>query len=171
MSKLTKHIAFAFPNWKNRVFLLSYDDAHQSDRRIVKIFNENNLKATFHVNSHLLDDVDVRLNSTDLLEVYAGHEIACHGARHVEHSIIPQEVLISELIENRKMLEEITKRPVRGLSYPFGTYSKNIARTAENLGFAYGRGIETDQSMVVPDNFFSTSFFHGYQLHHQDLTL
>jgi peptidoglycan/xylan/chitin deacetylase (PgdA/CDA1 family) len=159
MSSLSKHIAFAFPQWKNRSFLLSYDDGHQSDRKIVDIFNQNNLKATFHINSHLLDDCDYRLNGADLPALYAGHEISCHGARHAELNILPKEILISELLENRKMLEGLFQKPVRGFSYPCGAYSLELAKTIENLGFAYARGIETDQSMVVPDNFFTTSLF------------
>ncbi len=159
MGKLTNRISFAFPEWKNRTFILSYDDGHQSDKKIVKIFNENNLKATFHINSHLLDDVEQRLNTSDLEELYAGHELACHGASHLELNILPQEIIISELLENRKMLEDITKKPVRGFSYPCGAYSKSLEKIIETLGFAYARGIEKDQSMCVPDNFYSTSFY------------
>ena len=42
-----------FPGGKHKVLTLSYDDGKIEDRRLVKIFNQYHIKATFNLNSGL----------------------------------------------------------------------------------------------------------------------
>lgn len=43
-----------FPGGKFKVLTFSYDDGKIEDRRLVKLFNKFNLKATFNLNTVLL---------------------------------------------------------------------------------------------------------------------
>ncbi len=40
-----------FPDNKYKALTFSYDDGVEQDRRLVKLFNQYNLKATFNLNS------------------------------------------------------------------------------------------------------------------------
>ena len=152
-------LSFCYPGGRNRALLVSMDDGPQSDRRLVDLLNRQGLKGTFHLNTRQDIDESVSLPWKDFAVVYDGHEIACHGARHLEMSLLPREVLLGELLENRRALEELVQRPVRGLSYPFGTHSNEVMDAVRALGFAYARGIEPDQSMLPPTNHFTRSRF------------
>ena len=44
-----------YPQWKDRAVTFSYDDGQVFDRSLVDIFNEYDLKSTFHLNSGTLD--------------------------------------------------------------------------------------------------------------------
>ena len=44
-----------FPGGKFKVLTFSYDDGKIEDRRLVKLFNKFNLKATFNLNTGIID--------------------------------------------------------------------------------------------------------------------
>ena len=44
-----------FPGSKFKVLTFSYDDGKIEDRRLVKLFNKFNLKATFNLNTGIID--------------------------------------------------------------------------------------------------------------------
>ena len=46
---------FTFPEGKDKALTFSYDDGNIADKRLVSIFNNYGLKATFHLNSGMLD--------------------------------------------------------------------------------------------------------------------
>ena len=57
------------------------------------------------------------------------------------------------ILEDRKRLEELAGYPVRGMSYPFGDYSEELARTIAYLGIEYSRTVYSHGSFRLPDNF------------------
>lgn len=147
---------FTFPNGKQKALTFSYDDNQIFDRRLVDIFNKNNLKSTFHVNAGTLDittDKDFFISSDELASLYSGHEVSCHGFTHPFFSHTSQQQIVSQLWEERKVLEGLTGYPVRGMSYPYGDFSQRIIDSARIAGIEYSRTVENTNYFNLPEDF------------------
>ncbi len=141
-----------YPNGLKKALTFSYDDGMVFDRRLVGIFDKYGLKATFHLNSGNLDH-DGYVTKKEVGDLYKNHEVACHTVHHVYMAQIPNDQLISEILNDRKSLEELVGYPVRGMSYPFGEYSENIIRTLGVLGIEYSRTVQSHGGFMAPCDF------------------
>lgn len=141
-----------YPQWKEKALTFSYDDGQIYDRRLVELFNRYGLKATFHLNSGILD-TDGFVTKAELSKLYVGHEIACHGVRHEYPTHLAQERLVQEFYQDRLTLEQCTGAIIRGCSYAFGEYDDNVVDTLRRLGFAYSRTVESTGGFKVPADF------------------
>lgn len=155
MLKLKKY----FPEGKRKAFTLSYDDGVTQDRRLVEIFNKNNLKATFNLNSGLqgdhgsfvINDLQIkRLNKEEIVDLYKGHEIALHGLTHLSLTEIDKDIFHKEIIEDKSNHEKIFLYPIRGMAYPNGVYNKDIIRELRSLGVIYSRTVNNHGSFILP---------------------
>lgn len=137
---------------------MSYDDGRDSDERLVGIFNKYGIKGTFHLNSGRADDNHYRKFSriplTDVSRVYAGHEVACHTVSHPTLARCPIEQTAMQILEDRRALERAARYPVRGLSYPNGSYSKEIAELLPKLGIEYSRESGETHDFAMPEDFY-----------------
>ena len=79
-----------FPQGKRKAFTLSYDDGITQDRRLVELFNEYHVKATFNLNPGLFgrkgtvaagkkEVPHVKVDAQEAAVLYKGHETAAHG--------------------------------------------------------------------------------------------
>lgn len=141
-----------YPEWKAKAVTFSYDDGQVFDRRLVEIFNRYDLKATFHLNSGILDQEGF-VATKELGRLYEGHEIACHGVRHEFPTHLSQEHLIQEFLGDRQALENASGRIVRGCSYAFGEYDDRVVETLKSLGIAYSRTVESTGNFSLPRDF------------------
>lgn len=141
-----------FPNGKRKALTFSYDDGQIHDRRLVDIFNKYGLKATFHLNSGTLDTPGF-VTSQELTTLYAEHEIACHGVKHLWPRHLSAEELVREIWEDRMALESKTGRIIKGMSYAFGEYSEQVIATAKSLGILYSRTVNSIQGFNAPADF------------------
>lgn len=140
-----------FPGGKHKVVTLSYDDGKQDDRRLIAIFNQYGLKGTFHLNFGLMDQ-EIRINREEIKELYQGHEVAAHTMTHPTIARCPLVNVVNEVLEDRKGLESLVGYPVRGLSYPNGSFSKEIEAMLPGLGIRYSRTVGSTQSFGFPEN-------------------
>ena len=104
---------------------MSYDDGKLEDRQLISIFNKHGIKGTFHINSGMFAQ-EIRIKPDEFSTLYKGHEIACHTLTHPTIARCPLSEVIREIGDDRANLEKITHHPVQGLSYPNGSYSKDI---------------------------------------------
>ena len=157
MTKILK----LFPGANKKAFTLSYDDGITQDRKLLEIFNRYNLKATFNLNSGIqgeegsftINDINIRrLNKEEIASLYEGHEIAIHGLTHLSLPDIPKELIVREVLEDKKNHEELLGHPVRGLAYPYGTYNEEVFKVINSLGVAYGRTVNNHRSFSLPTN-------------------
>jgi peptidoglycan/xylan/chitin deacetylase (PgdA/CDA1 family) len=144
-----KTIYTCFPNGKFKALTMSYDDGNQTDRRIVGIFNRHGIKGAFHLNGGLLDRPG-RIPREEIASLYAGHEVAAHTFTHPTISRCPLPMVAQEIIEDRKVLESLTGRPVRGLSYPNGSHSPEIRVMLPAMGIAYARVTGSSGDFQLP---------------------
>ncbi len=159
----------AFPGWRRKALTFSYDDAHGADRHLVAILNRYGLKGTFNLNTHgrpetVPPDVErddagrprCSVAKDEWRTLYAGHEIALHGARHETFSCIPWPFVLEDVYRNKQILEAELGQPVRGFAYPCGISSKTVAgdRILRALDVAYGRvTAPSERRFALPDDF------------------
>lgn len=147
------NILKCFPEGKFKVLTLSYDDGKAADRRLVEIFNNNGIKGTFHINSGMLGEGD-RIPAEEVKSLYAGHEVAAHTLTHPTIARCPKEQIIAQILEDRKNLEKLVGYTVRGLSYPNGSYNKQIKDVLPHLGIEYSRVVGSTMGFGLPEDLF-----------------
>ena len=141
-----------YPEGRNKALTFSYDDGQVYDRQLVRIFNQFQLKSTFHLNSGNLN-TDGYVTGEEVPTLYEGHEVACHGVHHAYFTHLSKEQLVNEVLNDRKALEELVGYPVRGLSYPFGEYSEEVIRALEVIGIEYSRTVQSHGRFELPGRF------------------
>ncbi|URZ04887.1 polysaccharide deacetylase family protein [Clostridium felsineum] len=148
MNKIFK----CFPDGKFKVLTMSYDDGKLPDRKLVSIFNKYGIKGTFHINSGLIGDEN-RLKCDEIKTLYIGHEVSSHTLTHPTIARCPMEQVTKEILMDRENLEEIVGYPVRGLSYPNGSYNDSIKKLLKPLGIEYSRIVGNSDSFDLPSDF------------------
>lgn len=148
-----------FPAGKRIAVTTSFDDGHTFDRRIVEAFNAWGLKATFNLNSGKLQRTGkpaveqgnrTNLDVSEVAELFRGHEVAIHTVTHPWLERLDESQIATEVLEDRKALEDIVGYPVRGMAYPFGTYDARVIQTLRGLGIVYSRTVENFAQCFPP---------------------
>ena len=140
-----------FPGGKHKALTMSYDDGQIHDRRLVEIFNRYGIKGTFHLNSGFLG-LEGRVAPEEIPSLYAGHEVACHTVTHPTIARCPLPEVAREVLDDRKALEPYTGYPVRGLSYPNGSVSREIEELLPACGIRYSRIVGSSGNFALPEN-------------------
>jgi peptidoglycan/xylan/chitin deacetylase (PgdA/CDA1 family) len=147
------NITYSFyPEGRKKALTMSYDDGQIYDRRLVEIFNTYGIKGTFHLNAGVLDQ-DPFVSSREVFALYSGHEVSAHSFTHPYLTMMPDEMIAYEILEDRRKLEELTGCLVRGMSYPFGAYSERLLRLLPGLGIEYSRIVQSHGGFHIPDDF------------------
>ena len=145
---------------KERCVTFSYDDGRIEDRRQVELFNKYGIKATFHLNNpgfekyfpHFLKDPEF-VSPDEYKSLYEGHEVSCHGEQHSFMYYTPDEYIRREIRENRRFLESKVGYPVRGMSYPFGSFDDRVIEACRAEGMEYARTASSSMSFGIPSDF------------------
>ena len=146
------NIACRFPGGKSKALTLSYDDGRIEDRKMVEIINRYGIKATFHINSGLLDKEGF-IRSDEVKDLFDGHEISLHTLNHPFLTNIPTEQIIREVQDDRRNLEALAGYPIKGMSYPFGVYNDKIVDIFKTLGIVYSRTVHSTGTFDLPGDF------------------
>jgi peptidoglycan/xylan/chitin deacetylase (PgdA/CDA1 family) len=137
-----------FPGGKRIAVTTSFDDGHTFDRKIVEAFNQWGLKATFNLNSGKLQRAGTpaveqgdrtSLDASEIADLYRGHEVAIHTVTHPWLDRLDPSQIATEVLEDRKALEDLVGYPVRGMAYPFGSYNPSVIEVLRSLGIVYSR--------------------------------
>ena len=152
MMNQLKRIYTCFPGGKHKVLTMSYDDGKLEDRRLIEIFNHYGIKGTFHLNSGLMDDEN-RIKPEEWKELYRGHEVSCHTVLHPTIARCPLPQVALQVLEDRRALERAAGCPVRGMSYPNGSYTQEIVDMLPGLGIEYCRVVGSTDDFNMPENF------------------
>ncbi len=150
-----------FPRGLAKAITLSYDDGNEQDVQLVETLDRYGLKCTFNLNTGLMPEVrpvwregklNRRLTPTAVKELYgnSAHEIALHSSTHVWLEAIPSAYAMKEILDNKQALETLFERPVRGLAYPFGTYSDEVVDILKSCGVVYARTVKDTKTFELP---------------------
>jgi peptidoglycan-N-acetylglucosamine deacetylase len=150
-------IKFSWPSGKEGAFTTSWDDGEVHDRRLVKILDQHGIKGTWNLNSGLLFQEHqgdaYRLNTSEIRQLFQNHEVACHTLTHPFLDKQPEAVVLHEILEDRRILEDIMGYPIKGVAIPFGSYDQRILRLIEQCGIVYSRTTNSHFSFKLPSNF------------------
>ena len=145
-------IEMLFPEGKSKALILSFDDGTSADRKLVKLMNEYGLKGTFHLNSNKLDTKGY-LTKNEIKTLFTGHEVSVHSANHPGLTNLPKLDIVYEVVEDRKELERLTGKTVRGMAYPFGSYDDKVVEAITGLGIEYARTVGDSYNFSIPKDF------------------
>lgn len=141
-----------YPGGLRRVVSFSYDDGSENDARFIALLNRYGVKGSFHLNGkNYIGKSKEELAAVRAL--YAGHEISCHTVSHGWPSRMPPASLAREVLEDRRILEEIAGYPVTGMSYPSGSYSKEVTDVLRACGIVYARTTGDTHRFALPEDF------------------
>lgn len=150
-----------YPDFKAKAVTLSYDDGIEQDERLIDIFNRHNLKAAFNINTGLMapegtvyptDQLHRRLPESKVRSIYnnGGHELALHSLHHKYMDELNECELIYEIAEDKKNLERLTGKIIRGFACPYGRSSEKVKKALEQLNVVYARGVGSTMSFALP---------------------
>ena len=153
-----------FPEGRKKAVTFSYDDAVTQDVRLLAMMNQYGLKGTFNINTGLLGKKSLHVQNgktvthdkllpEQIATVYEGHELAVHGLTHLDLALAGAAAAAYEIVADRKNIEEITKAPVCGMAYPFGTYTEDLLATVKGCGMEYSRTVKSTGMFGLPEDF------------------
>ena len=146
---------------KAKVLTLSYDDGVVQDIRFIKILDAHGIKATFNINTGMYlpedavrDVFDGRLKLSEAQSLYknGAHEVAVHTLTHPFLQKLRTEKVITEVLEDRKNIEEQYGVLARGMAYPYGKYNDEVVSLLEKCGICYARTTKATEGFGFPEN-------------------
>lgn len=146
-----------FPGGKRRAMTFSYDDGILADLRLIELMKKYGVKGTFNINTHHYEngnEPDNRLTKAQIKAIADDprFEIACHGHRHPYYTYLPITTVTDDILENRKIVEEITGQIITGFAYPYGPYNKVSEQAIESVAIAYARTVKATNEFDLPEN-------------------
>ncbi|WP_261800348.1 polysaccharide deacetylase family protein [Paenibacillus sp. PAMC21692] len=146
----TRKIKFdRFPNGSQKAVVFSFDDGREHDRRLVEMMNRYGLKGTFHLNSGFFGR-DGYIQAEEVRALFEGHEVSAHTVTHPFLEQSPTDQVAEEILTDRAALESLVGYPVRGMSYPFGTYNDRVVDMLPALGIENARTVQSHGSFHMP---------------------
>ena len=158
----TRFFCMRFPDARAKAVTLSYDDGAIDDVRLMQILDKYGLKCTFNLNSGLYAEDDelpppgkttgYKMTYDQMTKLYKDtpHEVALHGYTHPHFSRLSQAQVAYDVIKDREQLEKQFGTIVRGLAYPFGSYSDEVVEALRVCGVAYARTVVSTFGFDVP---------------------
>lgn len=141
-----------FRGGRRRALTMSFDDGKQFDVPLSELFDKYGIKGTFHLNSGNLNK-ETYLTDEEVRLVGRNHEISVHGKTHPFLDKIPLPFALQEVLEDKQYLEGLIQKPVRGMSYPYGTYNDEVIGALRATGMEYSRTINNTKSFYLPEDF------------------
>ncbi len=148
-----------FPGGVSKTLTLSYDDGVEQDIRLMEILDKNGIKCTFNLNSGIYSpegtvhkNVHKRMSRSQITAAYTdrGHEVAVHAYNHPYLEQLPTASVAYEIVKDRETLEEQFGTIVRGMAYPYGTYSDDVVDTLRLCGIVYARTVISTEKFDMP---------------------
>ncbi len=140
-----------FPGHRELAFTLSYDDGAPADSRLVDMFNRYGLKATFNLNGGKANEVG-RLPIEEVKALYLpnGHEVAVHGSHHYSLGEITDTMVLQEIFDNRRALENTFGVIVKGMAYANGSVNDRVVELLKDCGINYARTVVSTEKFDIP---------------------
>jgi len=145
-----KNVDDFFGRWDER-----YDYLTEPTHRVLKLLDENNIKATFFVVA------DVTQHYPGLIEsiAEAGHEIACHGLHHnckidpkTKQPLFNPTEFKERTLQAKLILEKASGQRVVGYRAPNAFIGGWMIDVLENIGFKYDSSISVNSLFNKTDS-------------------
>lgn len=145
----------------------SYDDGVVEDIRLIELLTKYDMKGSFNLNSGLFGIYKEfvqgntivkhqRIKEADIRHVYDGQEVAVHTVTHANLGIIhDREIIIKEVEEDRKRLEELLSYEIVGMAYAGGGVNYNDVASEvikKDTKVKYARTNRSSYNFDFPEN-------------------
>lgn len=152
-----------FPGGLGKALTLSYDDGVEQDVRLIRIMDQYGIRGTFNINSGCYapeetvwpaGQIHRRMTRSALLDTYdtSKHEVAVHCLTHASLTELPADQIIHEVATDRENLERDFGGIIRGMAYPYGSCSAQVADTLRACGILYSRTVTSTHDFHVPQD-------------------
>jgi peptidoglycan/xylan/chitin deacetylase (PgdA/CDA1 family) len=136
---------------------ISFDDGNASDViHGLPALLRRGLRATFFVVAGRLDAPGFLDEGGVRALAEAGMAIGCHGMRHRPWRGLGDDALGEELVDARKILEAVIRRPVTEAACPFGSYDRRVLAYLRRSGYRHvytsDRGTSHPRAWLQPRN-------------------
>ena len=123
-------------SFPDKTLIITFDDGNQTDYTVAfPLLEKFGFKATFFLTTDFIDKSGHLQKSQILKMSQEGMEFGSHGKTHKFLSTLKENELKSELLDSKKLLEEIIGKEINLLSLPGGYHSTTVKRIAQELGF------------------------------------
>ena len=150
-----------FPGGLRKALTLSYDDGVEQDAELISILNLHGLKCTFNLNSgcwaaegteYPEGTIHRRMPLSQARTLYAEseHEVAAHCLTHASLVELTPDQIVWEVMKDRENLEREFGGIIRGMAYPFGTYSDQVVDALKACGILYARTVNASHDFAMP---------------------
>ena len=154
-------IFYRFPGGLRKALTLSYDDGVEQDVRLMELLDKYGIRCTFNLNSGCFapegtvypkGQIHRRMSASQVKALYANpnHEVAAHCLTHASLTELNAGQIAHEVLADRENLENMFGGIIRGLAYPFGTYSDAVVEALRATGTAYARTVVSTNNTEIP---------------------
>jgi peptidoglycan/xylan/chitin deacetylase (PgdA/CDA1 family) len=119
-------------------FTCSIDDGYPSDLRIADLLSRHGLNATFYIPIKNREGYPV-MSPTQIREIGSTFEIGSHTYDHCFLNSVSMSQARYQVMEGKKVLEDILGKDVSGFCYPGGKYRSEHIDLVKQAGFRYAR--------------------------------
>jgi peptidoglycan/xylan/chitin deacetylase (PgdA/CDA1 family) len=132
--------------------IITFDDGYRSNAEIAApLLKKHGFTATIFVvpsrlgGSNAWDAEEIQeplMTAEEILALQAqGFEFGSHTLSHVRLTAASDAIAAHELRESRERLEELLRRPVRTICYPWAQHDERVRRLSREAGYDCGVGI------------------------------
>jgi peptidoglycan/xylan/chitin deacetylase (PgdA/CDA1 family) len=93
------------------------------------------------------------LTKEEIKTLFEGHEISAHSANHPNLTTLNKIDVVYEVAEDRKELERLGGKIVRGMAYPFGNNNDFVIDVIKGMGIEYARTVDDSYGFQIPADF------------------
>lgn len=120
------------------LFTLSVDDGHPSDLRMADLLTRHGIAATFYIPVRNREGFAV-MTPAQIRCLSEQFEIGSHTLDHCFLKKMAVDDAHFQIVEGKRMLENIIGQPVPGFCYPGGKYGARELNLVHTAGFRYAR--------------------------------
>ena len=117
---------------------ITFDDGYIGNFNYAyPILRKYGYSATFFISTKYVSLLEQWMNWDQLRELaFHGFSIQSHTVTHPVLEELKDKDIFYELSESKKMIESKIGKEVKYLSFPFGSYKRNVTRIAREVGYA-----------------------------------
>lgn len=138
----------------------SWDDGHPLDLKLAKLLKKYGIPATFYIPIESIERET--MSSNQIKRISKNFDIGGHTYHHLDLTSITENEAYYEILEGKRILEEITGKKIETFCYPGGFYNNKIKELVKKAGFKMARTIRMLEYLPPNDRYqVGTTIFVG----------
>lgn len=122
----------------DKSIVITFDDGYMDNYiNAYPILKELNINATIFVITDLVDNNKNYLSSKQIIEMSKnGIDIQSHTTKHDNLSTLNYEKQLKTLVDSKMFLEDLLKKDIKYIAYPFGNWNQHTLKATETAGYS-----------------------------------